>query len=54
MISICGKNTNIDIEKLNSKLECSEPVKINLLKSYCTSIYGIGLWCNYMHELNFQ
>ena len=27
--------------------KCSENIKIQLFKTYCQSIYGLGLWCDY-------
>ena len=31
--------------------KCNEETKIQLFKSYCQSIYGLGLWCNYSNNI---
>ena len=41
--SICTRS-NMLIRKFGN---CSNKVKVNLFKTYCTSIYGLSLWCNF-------
>ena len=41
--NICARSNTL-IRKFNN---CSESVKINLFKSYCSSIYGVALWATY-------
>ena len=54
-----GLCDNLDIERQTQAVyirgnmlvrnfsECSQEVKVELFRSYCSNIYGASLWCNY-------